>query len=61
MGFRDIARSLRPGNDRELAKQYDGKSATETAAAARRRGHRARVFRDGDQAGQRFRGRRDWT
>jgi hypothetical protein len=51
------------GNDRQLAKtKYpDRESASQTAARKRREGHRARVFRDGDQAGQRFRGRRDWT
>ncbi|MFD5814390.1 hypothetical protein [Streptomyces sp. NPDC127038] len=51
------------GDDRQRAKtQYQGReSASETAARKRREGHRARVFRDGDQAGQKFRGRRDWT
>lgn len=51
------------GDDRQrAATQYAGReSASETAARKRREGHRARVFRDGDQAGQRFRGRRDWT
>ncbi|WP_372352649.1 hypothetical protein [Streptomyces sp. KL116D] len=51
------------GNDKQrAATQYAGReSATETAARKRREGHRARVIRDGDAAGQPFRGRRDWT
>ncbi|MGW5477672.1 hypothetical protein [Streptomyces sp. NPDC004008] len=52
MGFLD--RLL--GNDRErAATQYAGReSASETAARKRREGHRARVARDGDNAGQPF-------
>lgn len=45
MGLRDFARSLKPGNDRQLAADL---------AAQRRTKHRARVFRDGDAAGQPF-------
>lgn len=49
-------RSLAPGNDRQLAAtQYAGReSATESAARKRRENHRARVARDGDNAGQKF-------
>jgi hypothetical protein len=45
------------GNDRERAAQpqYEGReSASETAARKRREGHRARVQRDGDNAGRPF-------
>jgi hypothetical protein len=44
---------LRPGNDHQLATtQYTGhESATERAARLRRERHRARVTRDGDNAG----------
>jgi hypothetical protein len=47
---------LRPGNDRQLAAtQYAGReSATESAARTRREKHRARVARDGDNAGTTF-------
>lgn len=53
----------RRASDAETAAtRYAGReSATEEAARKRREGHRARVIRDGDAAGQRFRGRRDWT
>ncbi|MDX2520569.1 MULTISPECIES: hypothetical protein [Streptomyces] len=49
----DFARSLRPGNDHQLAdEQYAGReSAAEAASRKRREGHRARVIRDGDGAG----------
>ncbi|MFE4548884.1 hypothetical protein [Streptomyces sp. NPDC056785] len=54
MGLRDFARSLRPGNDRALAEQYDDReSASDRAARQRREQHRARVARDGDQSGTR--------
>lgn len=54
MSLRDFARSLKPGNDRELAAtQYaDRESSTDRASRVRREQHRARVFRDGDNAGQ---------
>ena len=50
MDARKFLRSLKPGDDRALAdKDYaDQKSASETAAAARRTRHRQAVFRDGD-------------
>ncbi|MFJ5638671.1 hypothetical protein [Streptomyces sp. NPDC093223] len=53
MGARDFFRSFVPGDDRQLAdEQYEGReSASERAARVRRERHRARVFRDGDQAG----------
>ncbi|MFJ8023346.1 hypothetical protein [Streptomyces sp. NPDC096311] len=45
MGIRDFARSLRPGNDRELAEtQYAGReSATNRAARKRRENHRRNI------------------
>ncbi|MFB7115580.1 hypothetical protein [Streptomyces sp. NPDC056291] len=45
MDIRKIARSLKPGDDKALARtDYPGQpSATETAAAARRAGHRKAV------------------
>lgn len=57
MSLRDFARSLKAGNDRELAAtQFAGReSASDRAARVRREQHRARVFRDGDNAGQPFR------
>lgn len=41
------------GNDRQLAEtKYAGReSASDRAARRRREGHRARVFRDGDNSG----------
>lgn len=40
------------GNDHERATQYEGReSASEAAARKRRQSHRARVIRDGDNAG----------
>jgi hypothetical protein len=56
----NFLRSLTPGNDHELAAtQYAGReSATDRAARRRREGHRARVIRDGDNAGRPFRRRR---
>lgn len=51
----DFARSLRPGNDQELAKSYkDEESASDRAARQRREAHRARVQRDGDGAGMKL-------
>jgi hypothetical protein len=48
--------SLFGGNDRQLAEtKYAGReSASDRAARRRREGHRARVFRDGDNAGIKF-------
>ncbi|MFD7774284.1 hypothetical protein [Streptomyces sp. NPDC059753] len=44
------------------AAKYEGReSASSEAARKRREGHRNRVIRDGDKAGQQFRGHRDWT
>ena len=50
MSLRAFARSLRPGNDRELAAtQYAGReSASDRAARIRRERHHARVAREGD-------------
>lgn len=45
MSLRDFARSLRPGNDQQL---------TADLSAQRRAQHRARVQRDGDNAGRPF-------
>lgn len=45
MGFRDFARSLKPGNDRQLAADL---------SAQRRAKHKARVIRDGDNAGKKM-------
>lgn len=54
MGAREFLRSLKPGNDHELAAtQYaDRESASDRAARQRREQHRARVVRDGDASGQ---------
>ncbi|MGY0023736.1 hypothetical protein ACVHNB_32800 [Streptomyces sp. YJ-C3] len=41
--------------------RYRPDTSSADASARRRAGHRARVFRDGDAAGERFRGRRNWT
>lgn len=57
MGFLgNFVRSLTPGNDHQLAAtQYEGReSATNRATRKRREQHRARVHRDGDNAGQTF-------
>ncbi|MBK3631583.1 hypothetical protein ACGFNQ_02480 [Streptomyces asoensis] len=56
MGAREFLRSLRPGNDHQLAaEQYAGReSATAEAARLRVERHRARVARDGDRAGARL-------
>jgi hypothetical protein len=60
MGAREFFRSLKPGNDQELAaEQYAGQeSASERAARIRREQHRARVVRDGDASG--LSSRRHW-
>lgn len=52
----NFVRSLTPGNDHQLAAtQYAGReSASEKAARKRREGHRARVHRDGDNAGKKM-------
>ncbi|PSK52433.1 hypothetical protein B0E38_04759 [Streptomyces sp. 111WW2] len=61
MGAGKFLRSLRPGDDRALAERdYKGQpSASDTAAAARRKRHRAAVIRDGDdqKIPRRLRGR----
>ncbi|MEU2426926.1 hypothetical protein ABZ619_38940 [Streptomyces sp. NPDC007851] len=51
--FGNLIRSLTPGNDRELAAtQYRGQeSASAEASRLRAERHRARVRRDGDNAG----------
>ncbi|MFD9903887.1 hypothetical protein [Streptomyces sp. NPDC059063] len=56
MGLRDFARSLKGGDDHALARQISDKKKAddEKAAQQRRASHRARVFRDGDAAGQPF-------
>ncbi|MEZ7005031.1 hypothetical protein [Streptomyces sp. AD55] len=50
MSVSKFLRSLKPGDDRALARQdYAGQpSASQTAADARRKRHREAVFRDGD-------------
>ncbi len=61
--IRDFARSLKPGNDHQLAAtQYAGREPAsdrakrieaereQAASAKRRASHRASVFRDGDAA-----------
>ncbi|MFJ1606983.1 hypothetical protein ACIOHS_26970 [Streptomyces sp. NPDC088253] len=54
MGIRDFARSLKPGNDRELARtQYAGRQSASDAAAARRQQQEARRDERGRQAAQR--------
>lgn len=57
MGAREFFRSLKPGDDHQLAaEQYaDRESASDRAARLRREQHRARVARDGDSSGQSFR------
>lgn len=43
MSLRDFARSLKPGNDRQLAAEYTGReSASDRAAARRRQSHRTK-------------------
>jgi hypothetical protein len=61
MGAREFLRSLKPGDDRQLAAtQYEGRrSASDEAAAKRRQRHRAAVLRDGDN--QRGRVPKSWT
>ncbi|MEU6010912.1 hypothetical protein [Streptomyces sp. NPDC047453] len=65
MGFGDFVRSLKPGNDRELAAtQYAGReSGTARAARLRREGHRGKGVKRAAQQGEQWerRDRRRFT